>query len=174
MVGGRWVSWSVGWWSVVLIKAVTEILCNFRLVVEEKTCKEIPKSFTLEFSEKFLASNFALDNTSRPLNRGGIADLLLLRTLLTVPQKSRESSFWEVMDPFVLLTYAILAAWITLLLLACLNFTLDSEDYFTLYSVGRNKRGDFYKLWQQRKQLKTMEMNEAWPDTYVEVYIKHF
>ena len=35
---------------------------------------------------------------SRPLNRGGIADLPLLRTLLTIHQKSREPSFWEVMD----------------------------------------------------------------------------
>ena len=37
----------------------------------------IPES--LEFLEKFLANNFALtdaeDNTSGPLNRGGIADL---------------------------------------------------------------------------------------------------
>ena len=41
--------------------------------------KEIPNSWRLEFLEKFLASNSALsdaeDNTSRLLNRGGIADL---------------------------------------------------------------------------------------------------
>ena len=51
----------------------------------------IPES--LEFLEKFLANNFALtdaeDNTSGPLNRGGIADLPLLRTLLAICQKSR-------------------------------------------------------------------------------------
>ena len=39
---------------------VTEILCSFRLVLEEKTCKEIPDSSRLEFLEKFLATNFAL------------------------------------------------------------------------------------------------------------------
>ena len=37
-------------------------------------------------------SNFALsdaeENTSRPLNRGGIADLPFLRTLLAIRQKS--------------------------------------------------------------------------------------
>ena len=64
--------------------------------------KEIPESSRLEFLEKFLANNFALsdaeDNTSGPLNRGGIADLPLLRTLLAIRQKSREPSFWEVMD----------------------------------------------------------------------------
>ena len=64
---------------------VTEI-CNFKLVLEVKTGKEIPESLRLEFIEKFLANNFALSdaeyNTSRRLNRGGIADLPLLRTLL--------------------------------------------------------------------------------------------
>ena len=71
---------------------VIKILCSFRLVLEGKTGKEIPESSRLEFLEKFLANNFALseaeDNTSGPLNRGGIADLTLLRTLLAICQKS--------------------------------------------------------------------------------------
>ena len=80
-------------------------------------------------------SNSALsdaeDNTSGPLNRGGIADLRLLRTLLAICQKSREPSCWEVMDSFVLLVCASLAASRTLLqrLQACLNFTLELEDF---------------------------------------------
>ena len=57
---------------------VTSILCIFRLVVEGETGKEIPASSRLEFLEKYSANNFALsdaeDNTSRPLNRGYIAD----------------------------------------------------------------------------------------------------
>ena len=91
-----------------------EILCSFRLVLEGKTDKEILESSKLELLERFLANSFALsdtkDNTSRPLNRGGIADLPLLKTLLAIPQKSREPSFWEVMDSFVLVVYASLAA----------------------------------------------------------------
>ena len=83
---------------------VTEILCSFKLVLEGKTRKETPESSRLEFIEKFLANNFALsdaeDNTSGPLNKGGIADLSLLRTVLAIRQKSREQSFWEVMDSF--------------------------------------------------------------------------
>ena len=77
----------------------------------------------------FSANNYALsdaeDNTSGPFNRGGI-----LRTLLAIRQKSREPSLWEGMDSFVLLAYASLAASRTLSqrLLACLNFTLESED----------------------------------------------
>ena len=59
---------------------VLEILCNFRLVLEGKTVKEIPESSRLQFSGKVLENNFALsdaeDNTSGLLNRGGIADLL--------------------------------------------------------------------------------------------------
>ena len=46
------------------------------------------------------SNNFALldakDNTSGPLNRGGIADLPLLRTLSAIHQKSQEPSFLEV------------------------------------------------------------------------------
>ena len=68
------------------------MLCSFRLVLERKTGKEISKSSRLEYLEKFLANNFALseaeENTSGPLNRGGIADLPLLRTLLAICQKS--------------------------------------------------------------------------------------
>ena len=80
---------------------VTEILCNFRLVLEGKTGTKIPESSRLEFLE-----NFALSDTEDnwwPLNRGGIADLPLLRTLLAIRQKSQERSFWKVIDIFVLL-----------------------------------------------------------------------
>ena len=83
-------SWFIMNFSTIL--GVTEIFCQFRLVLERKTGKEIPESSRLEFFEKFSANNFALsdaeDNTSRPLNRGGIADLPLLRTLLAIHQKS--------------------------------------------------------------------------------------
>ena len=78
--------------TFLTILGVTEILCSFKLVLEGKTGKEISESSTLEFLEKFSANNFALsdaeDNTSRPLNRGGRADLNLLRTLLAIRQKS--------------------------------------------------------------------------------------
>ena len=121
------------------ILGVMEILCSLRLALQRKTGNEISESSRFEFLEKFLANNFASsdaeDNTSSPLNRGGIADLPLLRTLLAIRQKTREPSFWEVMDSFVLVAYANLAASRTLLqrLLACLNVTLDSEDLFCWY-----------------------------------------
>ena len=44
------------------ILGATEILCSFRLVLERKTGKEIPKSSRLEFLEKFLTNNFALSD----------------------------------------------------------------------------------------------------------------
>ena len=78
--------------TFLTILGVIEILCSFRLVLEGKTGKEIPESSRLEFLEKFLGNNFALsdaeDNTSGPLNRRGIANLPLLRTLLAIHQKS--------------------------------------------------------------------------------------
>ena len=115
-----------------------EILCSFRLALEVEIGKEIPELSKLEFSEKILANNFVLSdaegNTSGLLSRGGTADLLLFRTLWGIWQKSWKPSFWGVMDSF-LVAYASLAASTTLLqrLLACLNFTLDSEDLFWWY-----------------------------------------
>ena len=75
--------------TFLTILGVTEILCSFRLVLEGKTGKEIPKSSRLEFLEKFSANNFALsdaEDISGSLNRGGITDLPLLRTVLAVWQ----------------------------------------------------------------------------------------
>ena len=67
---------------------VTEILCSLRSVTKGKAGKEIFESWRLEFLENFLGSNFALSNTegnsSGSLNRGGVADLLFMRTLLAI------------------------------------------------------------------------------------------
>ena len=85
-------------------------LCNLIVIVRNKLCL----FFCLCFLGKFSANTFALsdeeDNTSGPLNRRGIADLLLLRTLLAICQNSRKQNFWEVMDSFVLLAYASFTA----------------------------------------------------------------
>ena len=98
---------------------VAEIFPSFRLVLKGETGKEIHKLSRLEFLEKLLANNFALsdaeDNISGLLNRGGMANLPLLRTLLAICKKSRETSFWEVIDSFVLLAYVSLANSRTLL-----------------------------------------------------------
>ena len=99
--------------TFLTILGVTEILCSFKLVLEGKAGTKILESSRLEFLEKLLAN--AEDNTSDLLNRRGVADLSLLRTLLVIHQMSREPSFWEVMEPFVLLAYASLAASRTLL-----------------------------------------------------------
>ena len=122
--------------TFLTILGVTEILCSFKLVLERKTGKEIPESLRLEFLEKFSAKNFALsdaeDHTSGPLNRGGIADLLLLRTLLAIRQKSREPIFWEVIESFVLLAYVNLVASRTLLQRFFATITSLSDPYFRI------------------------------------------
>ena len=105
--------------TFLTILGVTEILCSFKLVLEGKTAKETLESSRLEFLEMFSANSFALSDiegdTSGPLKRGGIADSPLLRTILAIHQKSQEPSFWEVIDSFILLVYASLAASRTLL-----------------------------------------------------------
>ena len=81
---------------------VTGMLCSFTLVLKENVSKEIPESTKLEFLEKFWANSLALSdaeyNTLGPLNAEGIVNLTLLKTLL-----SRELSFLEVIDSFILL-----------------------------------------------------------------------
>ena len=61
---------------VLTILGATEILCNFRLVLEGKTGKEIPEPLSLELFKKLSANNLALsdveENISRLLNGGGI------------------------------------------------------------------------------------------------------
>ena len=131
-------------------------------VVKGKIGKEIPESSRLEFLEKFLANNFALsdaeDNISRPLNRGGVADSPFLRTLLAISQNSRQPSFWEVIDSFVSVSYASLATSTTLLqgLLACLNFTLDSEDLFYWYKWKK------WFLWTMRAVQAAENHGDEW------------
>ena len=77
---------------------ITEIFCNFKLLLERKTDKDIPESSRLEFLEKFLTNNFGLsdaeDSTFRTL-------LPFLRTLLAFHQKPREQNFWDLIDSFV-------------------------------------------------------------------------
>ena len=79
---------------------ITEILCSFRLVLEKKAGKEtlqrvssrsVKRVFTIRVVRKIFSKQ---KNTYRPLNRGGITYLLLLRTLLVICQKSQEPSSW--------------------------------------------------------------------------------
>ena len=70
------------------ILEVMEILCSFRLVLEGITGKEIPESSRFELLANNFASSDTEGNTFSSLNRGGIADLPLLRTLLAICQKS--------------------------------------------------------------------------------------
>ena len=69
---------------------LTEILYSFRLVLEEKTGKEIPEPST---GVEFFILLDVEDNTSGSLNIGVIADLSVLRILSAICQKSREPIF---------------------------------------------------------------------------------
>ena len=115
-----------------IILGITETWGSFKLVLGRKTGKKIPASSRSELFEMLLPNSFALSDVknsiSIPWNRGGIADLPLLKTLLAICQKSWKTSFWEVMDSFFIsiCKYASLAAsrWPFQRLLACLNFHL--------------------------------------------------
>ena len=79
--------------NFLTILGVMEILCSFKLALEGKTGKEIPVLSRLVFLEKFSANNYALsdaeDNTSRSLNRGGIADVFVENTIGNLPKVLR-------------------------------------------------------------------------------------
>ena len=86
---------------------VTRILCTFRLVLEGEAGKEISESSRLSSMRSFQQTNFSLSDaeykTSAGLsNRRGIAYFLLLNTRLAIRQKSREPSFWEVINSYFL------------------------------------------------------------------------
>ena len=122
--------------TFLTILAVTEILCSFRYVIEGKAGKSIPESSRLEFLEKFLAHNFALldaeDNTSEPLNRGGISRFTFAENNISSLTKVPGAKFLGSDGVFFLLAYVSLAASRTLLqpLLPCPNLILVSEDLF--------------------------------------------
>ena len=83
---------------------------------------------------KALANNFALsdaeDNTSGPLNRGGITDLPLLRTLIAIRQKFWEPRFWEVIDSCFISICKFVIFKKSFAVITCL---LCSEDSFCSY-----------------------------------------
>ena len=130
---------------------------------EGKKSKEILKSSRLEFLEKFLGNNFILsdeeDNTSRPLNRIGIADLPMMRTINNLP-KSEEPSLWKVTDAFALVTYGSLEA-SKIIVQLLLAFTLDFEDLLCRY-----KRKNLYELWTMAAAQAAENHQDEWRLTW--------
>ena len=86
---------------------------------------------------------------------------VLLRTRLAIRQKSREPRFWEVINSYFISKckfFSFKNPFATNISLSKLYFRF--RRYIMLV---QNKENDFCELWQLRKQLKTMEVNEAWP-----------
>ena len=60
------------------------IVCSHRLVPGRKAHIEIQHGFSENVGASKLSRSDAENNASGPVNRGGMADLLLLRTLLAI------------------------------------------------------------------------------------------
>ena len=122
---------------------ITEILCSFRLVLQGKIDQKIPELSILESLEKLVSKNFALSdaegNISGSLNTRDIADLTLLRKISAIQQPKVLRAKFLGKCSFVLLAYPSLTASRTFLqsLLACLNITLDLQDFFLLVQIKR-------------------------------------
>ena len=133
-----------------------EILCSFRLVLEGKLDKEIPKSSRLEFLEKILANNFTLldaNNTAGLLNRSGIADLLCWEKFQkSIRQKSWESSFLEMIaaanliywDIFFSSLVSFTCFWF-FFLFVCLLFFEIKNAYSDTHFI--NRVGEWFFTW---------------------------
>ena len=93
------------------------------------------------------------------MNSEGIADLPLLRTLLPICQKSQEPSFCEVIDSYssIWKSGSFENPFATITSLSKLYFRFRR---FAL--LVQTKTSNFYKLWQQHKQPKNMEISEVW------------
>ena len=92
----------------------------------------------LEISEQMLPNQFflldAIYNSLRPLNIIRVADLALLRALLTVCKNSRKVNVWEAINCVALLAYASDVASGTFLkqLIVNLNLPLNLINRFIL------------------------------------------
>ena len=139
-------------YNILIIFGVTEILRSFRLVLDGKTGKEIPESSRFCFIR-------CRRNTSGPLNRAGIADIPLLRTL-AIRQKSREPSFWEVIELFYFISISKFGSFKN----HFATITSLSELYFritrfimiktkTVISMNFGSSTSNWKLWWARLEL---------------------
>ena len=140
---------------------VTEI-CSFRLVLEGNWCKNIRELSRLEFLEKFLGNNFALSdaegNISGPVIRG-VNQIYLCWEHCYQFAKSPESQ-----DSGKWYSCFISTCKLDIFKNPFAKITSLSELYFRFRRfilLVQTKKSDFYELWQQYKQLKTMEMSKA-------------
>ena len=86
------------------------------------------------------------------MNSEGIVDLPLLRTLITIRQKSREPSFWKAIKYFVLIEYARLAASRTFfaIITSLFEFYLRFKNLLYWYK----QKCVFYELQQSKSSWK--------------------
>ena len=126
--------------TFLTIMGVTEMLCSFRLVLQGKAGKEIPESSRLGVLEKFLVDTVDLsdaeDNTLGLLNREGIV-FSVENAISNLPKVTRAKILRsDVLSCFISIckfgssknNFATITG-----LLACLNFTLNSEDLLCWY-----------------------------------------
>ena len=67
---------------------VLEMLCTFRLVLKGKASRERPELTNQNLGKDCSKQSVTEDEISGPLNRGGIASLILLKWLFEILQTS--------------------------------------------------------------------------------------
>ena len=129
--------------TFLTILGVTEILCSFKLVLEQKTGKDISESSRLEFIEKCSANNFALsdaqDNTSGPLYTTYSRFTFVENTISNSPEITR-AKFLGNNGLFCFTSICQFGGFKNLFAM----ITSLSELYLFLF--GTNEKSDFYEL----------------------------
>ena len=106
------------------------------------------------------------------MNRGGIADIPLLITLLAICQKSWEASFWEVMDSFCFITICKFGSFKNPFvgITSLLEFYFRFRRFILLIqtkkviSMNYGSSTSSWKPWR-------WAISEVWPDTMRDRYI---
>ena len=105
---------------------------QFQISCRRETGKEIPESSRLEVLERFSANDFALSDAEhhRVVEKRKYSTFTFVENTNGNLQKLARAKFLGSDGLFCFMAYVSLAASRTFLqqLLACLNFTLDSED----------------------------------------------
>ena len=136
---------------------VTEILCSFRLVLEEIIAQEILESIILGFPEKFLT--ILLYQTQKTTSPGYSGFTFVDNTISNSPKVSRVR-FLRSDRLFSFISICKFGSFKNLFAMV----TSLSELYFRfrrIIQLVQKKKVTSNELWQLHKQLEMMEMSEA-------------
>ena len=155
-----------------IISGVTGILCSSRLFLEVTAGKVIHESSSNELSEKISANNYdlsgAAENTTEPLDSGGVADLRILLAIENIisnaPKVTRNNSLGSYAVPCFISLDKIDSIKNLSATIPCLpEHGLKNRRFILLVRIK-----DVISM----NQLKTIQIHEIWSNIFEKQYQK--